>query len=312
MTKLAAALALTACMLAAPAPARAQSPMGAFCGLRRSHPSRYHHVLWIWMENHSFGQIVGSSAAPYINALIADCGLATNYHNITHVSLPNYIGAATGLALPDLLKFDLDCSPSATCSTDAASIFAQVPSWRGYMESMLMNCQTTGFVGYAVRHNPPPYLTSLSGCSAFDVPYTELQTDLDNDTLPAFAFVTPNTVHDMHDGPDPTAIQNGDMWLSTELPKILNSAAYQARRTVVFVTFDEGAGGGVGEDCAANAADESCHVVTIVVSPSTPRGATSDRPFTHYSLLKTTERLLGVRGLGLARRARSMRHAFRL
>jgi len=312
MTKLAAVLALTACMLAAPALARAQSPMGAFCGLRRSHPSRYHHVLWIWMENHSFGQIVGSSDAPYINALIADCGLATNYRNITHVSLPNYIGAVTGLALPDLLKFDGDCSPSATCSTDAASIFAQVPSWKGYMESMLMNCQTTGFVGYAVRHNPPPYLTSLAGCSTFDVPYTDLQTDLDNDTLPAFAFVTPNTVHDMHDGPDPTAIQNGDMWLSTELPKILNSAAYQAGRMVVFITFDEGAGGGVGEDCAANPADESCHVVTIVVSPSTPPGATSDRPLTHYSLLKTTEQLLGVRRLGLARRARSMRHAFRL
>src|SRR5439155_1022768 len=221
MTKLAAALALTACMLAAPALARAQSPMGAFCGLRRSHPSRYHHVLWIWMENHSFGQIVGSSAAPYINSVIADC-------------------------------------------------------------------------------------------STFDVPYTDLQTDLDNDTLPAFAFVTPNTIHDMHDGPDPIAIQNGDMWLSTELPKILNSAAYQAGRMVVFITFDEGAGGGVGEDCAANPADESCHVVTIVVSPSTPPGATSDRPFTHYALLKTTEQLLGVRRLGLARRARSMRHAFRL
>jgi len=79
----------------------------------------------------------------------------------------------------------------------------------------------------------------------FDVPYSDLQTDLDNDTLPAFAFVTPNSVHDMHDGPDPTAIQNGDTWLSTELPKILNSAAYQARRMVVFVTFDEGAGGGM-------------------------------------------------------------------
>ena len=312
MTKLVAAFALAASLLVVPGPARAQSPMGAFCGVRRVHPSRYDHVLWIWMENHSFGQIVGSSAAPFMNALIANCGLATNYHNITHVSLPNYVGAVTGLALPDLLKFDLDCSPSATCSTNAPSIFAQVPSWKGYMESMLTNCQTTGFVGYAVRHNPPPYLSSLSGCSMFDVPYSDLQTDLDNNTLPAFAFVTPNSVHDMHDGPDPTAIQNGDTWLSTELPKILNSAAYQARRMVVFVTFDEGAGGGIGEDCAANPADESCHVVTIVVSPSTPRAATSGRPFTHYSLLKTTERLLRVRGLGQARRARSMRHAFGL
>src|SRR5439155_21465100 len=117
MPTLAAALALAACMLAAPAPARAQSPMGAFCGLRRSHPSPYQHVLWIWMENHTFGQIVGSSDAPHINALIADCGLATNYRNITHVPLPNHIRTVTGLALPDLRKFDGDCSPSATRDT---------------------------------------------------------------------------------------------------------------------------------------------------------------------------------------------------
>jgi phosphatidylinositol-3-phosphatase len=302
-------LALAILVVLLTAPARAASP---FCGTVRRHPHRYDHVVWILMENHSFGQIVDSPSAAFINGLITDCGLATNYHNITHVSLPNYIGAVTGLALPDLLKFDLDCSPSATCSTDANSIFAQVPSWKGYMDSMVTNCQTTGFVGYAVRHNPPPYLTSLPGCSTFDVPYTDLQTDLDNDTLPAFAFVTPNTAHDMHDGPNPTAIQNGDNWLSTELPKILNSAAYQAGRTAVFVTFDEGAGGSIGEDCAANPADESCHVATIVVSPSTPHGTVSDRLFTHYSLLKTTERLLGLKPLGEARHARSMRARFRL
>src|SRR5262245_43928266 len=111
-------------------PARAASPTGSFCGTARRHPHRYDHVVWVLMENHSFGDIVGSAAAPFMNGLIADCGLATNYHNITHVSLPNYVGAVTGLALPDLLKFDLDCSPSATCSTDASSIFAQVPSWK--------------------------------------------------------------------------------------------------------------------------------------------------------------------------------------
>jgi len=306
--RLIAVAALLMAVLGAPARARAASP----CGLTHSHPHRYDHVMWIWMENHSFDQIVGSPAAAFLNGLIEECGVATNFHNITHVSLPNYIGAVTGLGLADLLKFDLDCSPSATCSTDASSLFAQVPSWKGYMESMTTNCQATGFFGYAVRHNPPPYLTFLSGCASFDVPYTELQTDLDNDTLPAFAFVTPNSVNDMHDGPDPNAIQNGDTWLSTELPKILNSAAYQAGRMAVFITFDEGHGGTIGEDCAANPGDESCHVPTIVVSPSTPAGTTSDKLFTHYSLLKTAEQMLGVRRLGLARRARSMRHAFHL
>jgi len=307
------AIAVVFAALVSAAPASAQSTMGAFCGIKSRHPRQYAHVVWIWMENHDYGQIVGSPDAPYINSLIGACGLATNFHNITHVSLPNYIGAVTGLPLDDLLKFRFDCSPNATCSTDAPSIFSQAPSWKAYMESMTTNCQPTGFFGYAVRHNPPPYLTSLAAtCPTLDVPYTDLQADLDNDTLPAFSFITPNSVNDMHDGSDPVAIQNGDNWLAAELPKILNSAAYQSGTTAIFITFDEGEGGTFGEDCAANLGDESCHVATIVISPSTPAGITSARLFTHYSLLKTTEQMLRLPRLGVARRARSMRHAFRL
>ena len=311
-----AALLLVGFLLAVPAPGRAQSAMGAFCGRTKKPPRRYKHVVWIWMENHSYDQIVGSPDAPYINSVIQGCGLAKNFHNITHVSLPNYVGAVTGLGLPDLLKFDLDCSPSATCSTSGRSLFQQVPSWKAYMESMTTNCQATGFIGYAVRHNPPAYLTSLTTCALNDVPYSELQTDLDSNTLPSFAFVTPNTVNDMHDGTDPAAVQHGDAWLRAELPKILNSAAYRHGGTVVFITFDEGEGGpmfSIGEDCANNTTDESCHVATIVVSPSTVPGSTSTKLFNHYSLLRTTEQLLHVGPrLGLARHARSMRRAFRL
>ena len=301
--------------LAGSTASHARSPMGAFCGTRAKPPRRYAHVVWIWMENHSYGDIVGSPNAPFINSLIAGCGLATNFHNITHVSLPNYLGAVSGLSLAELQPFLFDCSPSGACSTTADSIFARVPSWKAYEESMLTNCQMTGFVGYAVRHNPPPYFTSLSGCTTFDVPYTELQTDLDQDALPAFSFITPNTVDDMHDGPDPAAIQAGDLWLQNELPKILNSAAYQSGTTAVFVTFDEGEAPGFsfGEDCATNTTDESCHVVTIAISPSTPPGTVSARLFNHYSLLKTTLRLLGIRGhLGKSRSAHNMRRRFKL
>jgi len=119
----------------------------------------------------------------------------------------------------------------------------------------------------------------------------------------------------MHDGPDPAAIQAGDLWLQNELPKILNSAAYQSGTIAVFVTFDEGEAPGFnfGEDCATNTTDESCHVVTIAISPSTPPGTVSARLFNHYSLLKTTEKLLRIRRLlGEARSARSMRRAFNL
>lgn len=305
-----------ALLLAIARPAAAAGP----CGTTNKHRRTYAHVVWIWMENHGYTDIIGSPNAPYINSLATSCGLATNYHNITHFSLPNYIGAVTGVDLTALQPFLLDCNPNlaGTCHSDAPSIFDQVPSWKAYQESMTGNCALSGFSPYGVRHNPPTYLSSLAAtCPVFDVPYTELQADLDNDTLPAFSFVTPNNINNMHDGGDPGSIQTGDAWLAAELPKILNSAAYQSGNTVVFVTFDEGefgAGFSVGEDCVKNTADPSCRVPTIVISPSTKPGTQSTRFFTHYSLLKTTEQLLGIKThLGRAKetRTRSMRPAFR-
>jgi hypothetical protein len=314
MTLRAAFLALSLAVLSVATPVHAQSPGGAFCGTRTTRPPRkYAHVIWIWLENHSFADIVGSPDAPYINGtLIPGCGLATNFHNITHVSLPNYLGAVTGLKLADLQPFLLDCNPSVTCSTPADSIFAHVASWKAYEEAMPSNCSPANAGTYAVRHNPPVYLTSLPDCSTFDVPYTDLQADLDADTLPAFSFVTPDLCDDIHSCPTPS----GDTWLAQNLPLIVASNAYQSGTTVVFVTFDEGSLGpmfSLGEDCAKNTIDESCHVPTIVISPYTRPGTTSSKLFNHYALLKTTQKLLGAgRLLGLARKSRSMRRAFHL
>jgi phospholipase C len=293
---------------------------GPYCGTQKHRPRRWRHVVWIWLENHSYDEIVGSASAAFINSLAGNCGSATNFHNLTHVSLGNYVGAVTGLDNAALQPFRLDCNPGGACLTSATSIFEQVPSWKAYMESMTTNCQATGFVGYAVRHNPPVYLTNIaSTCPVFDVPYDQLATDLANDTLPAFAFITPNTVDDGHDGGNPTSIQNTDAWLATELPKILDSAAYQAGKTAVFITWDEGEGpltsDFFGKDCSTNTTDEDCHIATIVVSPSTRPGTSSALLFNHYSLLRTTEEMLHVRRRkipGLARHAPSMRRAFHL
>jgi hypothetical protein len=288
------------------------------CGTSRHRPRRWEHIVWIWFENHSYDQIIDSASAAFINGLASQCGSAANFHNLTHVSLGNYIGAVTGLDNAALQPFTLDCSPSASCQTSATSIFQQVASWKAYMESMTTNCQPTGFVGYAVRHNPPPYLTSLAGsCPVFDVPYSELQADLDNDTLPSFSFITPNTVDDGHDGGNPVSIQNSDAWLAANLPAILNSAAYQRGTTAVFVTWDEGEGplASVGKDCSTNTTDEDCHIPTIVVSPSTRPGTLSTKLFNHYSLLRTTEEMLHLNRRifpGLAKKAPSMRKAFHL
>jgi hypothetical protein len=261
------------------------------------------------MENHSFGDIIGNTAqAPYINTVAGECGLATNYHNLSHPSLPNYVGATSGLAARQLKPFDPDCNPSKKCSTSAPSIFGQGESWKAYEESIPANCAPANSGEYAVRHNPPPYYSTLTGCATNDVPYPQLATDLTNGALPAFSFVTPNLIDDMHDG----TIADGDTWLANNLPSILNSPEYTSGTIAVFITWDEGTGGKTGEDCATNTTDASCQVATIVVSPSTPAGSTSATLFNHYSLLGTTEQLLGQPLLGAATSASLMTAAFNL
>jgi phospholipase C len=297
--------------IAAMSPAAAAAPAGPAvttgpCGALTAAPT-YTHVIWVWMENHSYDTVIGSPQAPYINTLAGQCGLATNYHNISHPSLPNYIAATSGLGLADIKKFDSDCSPSKHCSTSAPSIFGQGETWKAYQESMPANCDKSNAGEYAVRHNPPPYYTSLSGCTTNDVPYPRLASDLASNTLPAFSFVTPNLIDDMHDG----TVADGDTWLADNLPAIFTSTAYQSGTTAVFLTWDEGEGGS-SKDCATNTSDIGCHVVTIVASPSTVPGTTSATPFNHYSLLGTAEQLLGLPALGNASAFPTLTSAFNL
>jgi hypothetical protein len=277
------------------------------CGTSKAKKPTYTHVLWIWMENHSYSAIIGSSDAPYINSLATECGLATNYHNITHPSLPNYIGATSGLSLSELQPFTADCSPSSTCSTSAPSIFGQGESWKSYEEDMPSNCDPSNDGNYAVRHNPAAYYTSLTDCSTNDVPYTELASDLSSGSLPAFSFVTPNLIDDMHNG----TVQDGDTWLSNNLPTIFSSSLYKTGHLAVFITWDEGEGG-KSNNCAKNTKDVGCHIATIVASATTKPGTQSSVLFNHYSLLRTAEQLLGLSYLGAAANAKSMVSAFGL
>ncbi|HXQ58608.1 MAG TPA: alkaline phosphatase family protein [Acidimicrobiales bacterium] len=288
------------------------SPAGATksspCGTMNLSSTNYSHVIWVWMENHSYTSILQpTSAAHYEKWLAFHCGLASNYHNISHPSLPNYIGATSGLSESAVQAFSSDCSPSSSCDTSSPSIFGQVTSWKAYEESMPSNCDATDAGPYAVRHNPPPYYTTLSGCSTNDVPFTDLGPDLAGNTLPAFSFITPNLNHDMHDG----TVAMGDRWLKRNLPAIFESSAYTSGTVVLFITWDEGEGG-TSNNCATNVTDVGCHVVTIIVSPSTKPGSTTNTLFNHYSLLLTTEQLLGEPPLGQAATANSMLTAFNL
>jgi hypothetical protein len=69
------------------------------------------HIFFIMMENHATSQIIGNSAdAPFINKLAQRYSLATNYHGVTHPSLPNYLAAISG----DFQNIWDDCKAGAS------------------------------------------------------------------------------------------------------------------------------------------------------------------------------------------------------
>jgi phospholipase C len=274
------------------------SAAGVRCGTAQSARTTYRHVIWIWMENHPYDEVIGSSQAPYTNRLAAACGLATNYHNITHPSLPNYIAATSGNTWGIA-----DDNPPSSHPLAVNSIFQQAGSAGSYQESMPSNCDLTSSGTYAVKHNPEAYYTNIrAACAADNVPIGTTSsgafaTALNNGNLPKFSFVTPNLCNDMHD----CSVQTGDAWLQSWVPKITASPSYQAGNTVIFITWDE-------DDSASGN-----HVATVAISPYTGPGTRSAIAFTHYSLLRTTEQLLGITTfLGNEASAASMRPAFGL
>ena len=54
------------------------------------------HVFVIPMENKSLDGLIGNSAAPYINALAKQYGMAAEFYGTTHPSLPNYFEMTAG------------------------------------------------------------------------------------------------------------------------------------------------------------------------------------------------------------------------
>lgn len=292
---------------AASAPSRS-SPSASPCGWRSTVPARYDHVIWVVMENHSYEDVIGtrgSSAArrsPYVNALATRCGLATRSWAVTHPSLPNYLAAVSGSTGSGAVTSS--CRP-ASCPQRGETIFGQLratgQSWRVYAEGMPGACRRSDSGRYVVRHNPPTYFPALAAdCRSSDVALGtpsagRLVSDLTHRRLPALSVVVPDQCHNTHNCP----VATGDHWLAQVLPRLLASPDYRRGRTAVFLTWDEGKGGQRGESCRTTRS-RSCHIVTVTISPSTRPGTRSAARLDHFSLLKTTEELLGLPLLGHA------------
>jgi hypothetical protein len=206
--------------------------------------------------------------------------------------------------------FASDCND---CASDGDSVFSQLETasltWKTYAEEMPSTCsqQDLRAVYYIRHHNPAVYFTRLAAtCPSADVPLGTtdggaLVADLATGNLPSLSFVIPNNCNNSHDSCPGTgnAVAQGDHWLASWLPRAVASAQYQSGNTAVFVTWDEGRGGTIGENCLALLAND-CHVVMLALNPYIASGMIDANQASHYDLLWTVEHLFDLPALGHA------------
>lgn len=271
------------------------APGAAPCGASAAPPAHYAHVVWIFMENHTWGSVIGTASAPYLTALARQCGTDTAYADVGSPSLPNYLGATSGST-----QGIADDGDPAAHSFAVDNLFRQVRASggteRSFVESMPAPCTLVSQGEYAAKHNPAVYFdgtgaggSDRSACHADDLPFTDFSAVLASGVLPTFTFIAPNICNDMHD----CSVATGDRWLATWVPRILSTSSYRTGSTALFIVWDE-----------------PTPVANLVVAPSVRPGTRPNVAVTHYSLLRATEAMLGLPLLGRAATATSLRQVF--
>ena len=237
----------------------------------------YDHVLVVVMENHSYGQVVGSASAPYITALATQGANFTKSYAIEHPSEPNYLdlfsGANQGVT---------DDSCPHTFSTDnlGSQLIAAGLTFTGYSEGLPAAGSTVCSAGtapntYQRKHNPWVNFSNVPADS--NQPLTAFPGDFSD--LPTLAFVVPNQCHDMHD----CSVATGDAWLAANIDAYAQWA--KAHESLLVLTWDE------NDYSAGN------HIATIFVGALVVPGNYVEH-IDHYTVLSTLEALYALPAAG--------------
>jgi phospholipase C len=195
--------------------------------------------------------------------------------------------------------FTSSSSPSATNSTaDPQHLVTQIASasagisWKSYQEGLDDStgaCPIAASGQYVPRHNPVVFFRDVSGdppsktneyCASHHAPLSALASDLRNQAVATYNFVTPDLCHDMHGAPgcSNNLVRSGDDWLGANLPPLIDFV--NAHAGVIFVVWDEG--------------DQTTKMPFIAVGPGVKKHYVGSAQYTHGSLLKSVEKILGV------------------
>ena len=163
---------------------------------------------------------------------------------------------------------------------------------------------------YAAKHNPMLFFTDTNGgndsspsnpLSSHYAPLQQLITDLDNNAVADYNWISPDQYNDMHTSlsagymgltGDPAKIRQGDDFLRQIIPVIMASKAYKNHGAII-LWWDESESDGVSGD---NADNFNHTVPEIIISPRAHKNV-DGRPyaspvnFTHSSDLRTMQEI---------------------
>lgn len=247
----------------------------------RAFVPRPDHVVICVLENHGTPQVIGSSAAPYINQLASMGANMLEFYALTHPSQPNYIMAFSGSnqgVTTDALPTG---TPWSTANLGAALIDAGF-TFGGYSEDLPAIGSTVEVSGYYARKHNPWVNWQGTGTNQIpascNMPMTLFPTDYN--LLPDLCYVIPNVENDMHNGTDPTRITVADDWIRNHLSAYINWA--MNHNSLFILTFDE---------------DNNFYqnrIPTIFVGPMVQAGDYLLNGYNHYDMLRTLEDMFAL------------------
>jgi acid phosphatase len=249
----------------------------------------FDQVVIVIMENEGTDQALADT---YISSLAHRGAWFSNYHAITHPSLPNYLAIVAGTT------FGLESDqppPPLKGPTIADRLEEKNLTWKLYAENYPGGCYLGSAAGagrltpiaaptelYARKHVPLLAFASIQnnpGRCGRVVNGSEFMRDARAGKLPNYSFYTPNMFNDGHD----TSLEFSSTWLKGFMRNLEASIAMH-QRTLVVITWDEGG-------------SRDNRVLTLLLG-SVVRPGKYAAPLTHYSLLKMIEDNFGLSSVG--------------
>ena len=283
-------------------------------GMGKCSESKVKKILHVIFENEVYSWTM---ASPYWQMLATKGKSLTNFHAITHPSLPNYAaivaGDFFGLANEDFYNVN------ATTIYDLLDVknlsYASYSEWYNPIETHRgpNDCNNYIFNGPYDNTNPdwssplyrrldvPPllfstYTTNYERCAKIYDANNTFAEHVRTHTLPEYSYYIPDMLHNSHD-PESNSVYidqptTGAIWFNSWLDLYLPEL--EAQGTLVIATFDE-ATWQTDDDSSPN---NDNHIVTMLFGAGVTPNTKDDTYITTYGLLRGAIQNFGLGSLG--------------